>query len=86
MKKLSKKFNNLCARISSKAAAAMSAASAHLKAAQNDVSGSETTEKIGMVVAAVVIVGLLITAITSFMPDLFESIISIARTKLEGWF
>ena len=52
-------------------------------AAKNDVSGSETTEKIGMVVVAVVIVGLLIAAMNQFMPQLFQSIIDLAKTKFE---
>ena len=52
-------------------------------AAKTDVSGSETTEKIGMVVVAVVIVGLLIAAMNQFMPQLFQSIIDLAKTKFE---
>lgn len=52
-------------------------------AAKNDVSGSETTEKIGMVVVSVVIVGLLIAAMNQFMPQLFQSIIDLAKTKFE---
>ena len=51
-----------------------------------DVSGSDTTEKIGMVVVAIVIVGLLAAAVKSFMPGLFESIFNKATGALEGIF
>lgn len=51
-----------------------------------DVAGSETTEKIGMVVVAVVIVGLLATAVNAAMPGLFSSIFSTAQTKLNAIF
>lgn len=42
--------------------------------AMNDIEGSDTTEKIGMVVVAVLIVGLLATAMNKFMPNLFEAV------------
>lgn len=51
-----------------------------------DVCGSDTTEKIGMVVVAIVIVGLLAVAVNAFMPGLFESIFTTAQEKLEGIF
>ena len=51
---------------------------------QADVAGSDTTEKIGMVVVAVVIVGLLLTAMNTFMPGLFQSIIDAAKAKFES--
>ena len=37
-----------------------------------------------MVVVAVVIVGLLLTAMNSFMPGLFQSIIDAAKAKFES--
>lgn len=52
-------------------------------AAKNDVSGSETTEKIGMVVVAVVLIGLLIATMKTSMPGLFQSVIDAAKTKFE---
>lgn len=52
----------------------------------NDIEGSDTTEKIGMVVVAVVIVGLLATAMHGFMPDLFNSIGATAKEKLQATF
>lgn len=51
-----------------------------------DVTGSDTTEKIGMVVVAIVIVGLLAVAVNQFMPGLFQSIFTTAQDKLEGIF
>lgn len=42
--------------------------------AMNDIEGSDTTEKIGMVVVAVLIVGLLATAMKTFMPNLFNNV------------
>lgn len=51
-----------------------------------DVEGSDTTEKIGMVVVAVVIVGLLATAVTNLMPGLFEKIMKTASDKLNAIF
>lgn len=51
-----------------------------------DVEGSDTTEKIGMVVVAIVIVGLVATAAKTAMPDIFASIFATAKTKLEGIF
>lgn len=51
-----------------------------------DVEGSDTTEKIGMVVIAVVVVGLLAVAVKTAMPDLFNKIIATAQTKLNDIF
>ena len=51
-----------------------------------DVKGSDTTEKIGMVVVAVVIVGLLAVAVKAFMPGLFASIGQKAQQALEAIF
>ena len=51
-----------------------------------DTNGSETTEKIGMVVVAVVIVGLLAMAVKTAMPGLFNTMISTAQEKLSGIF
>lgn len=73
MKKLSNKLTGLYLSIQSK-----------LAAAKTDVAGSDTTEKIGMVVVAVVIVGLLLTAMNNFMPGLFQSIIDAAKAKFES--
>ena len=56
------------------------------KNAADDVSGSDTTEKIGMVVVAIVIVGLLAAAVKQFMPGLFSSIFGTAQQKLENIF
>ena len=52
----------------------------------SDTNGSDTTEKIGMVVVAVVIVGLLAVAVKSAMPGLFNTMISTAQEKLSGIF
>lgn len=73
MKKLSNKLTGLYLSIKSK-----------MTAAKTDVAGSDTTEKIGMVVVAVVIVGLLLTAMNTFMPGLFQSIIDAAKAKFES--
>lgn len=65
------------------------AAQQKIQAAKNflmDTNGSDTTEKIGMVVAAVVIVGLLITAAQIAMPGLFNTMISTAQEKLSAMF
>ena len=51
-----------------------------------DTNGSDTTEKIGMVVFAVVIVGLLSVAVKAAMPGLFNTMISTAQEKLSGIF
>lgn len=48
--------------------------------------GSDTTEKIGMVVVAIVIVGLLAVAVKQFMPGIFSSIFGTAENKLNGIF
>lgn len=51
-----------------------------------DVEGSDTTEKIGMVVVAVVIVGLLAAAVKTAMPGLFDKIMQTASDKLNDIF
>lgn len=51
-----------------------------------DVEGSDTTEKIGMVVVAIVIVGLLASAVNHFMPNFFTSIFTTAQEKLNTIF
>lgn len=51
-----------------------------------DTNGSDTTEKIGMVVVAVVIVGLLAVAVKTAMPGLFNTMITTAQEKLSGIF
>lgn len=51
-----------------------------------DTNGSDTTEKIGMVVVAVVIVGLLAVVVKAAMPGLFETMISTAQDKLSALF
>lgn len=51
-----------------------------------NVEGSDTTEKIGMVVVAVVIVGLLATAVKTAMPGLFEKIMKTASDTLNNIF
>lgn len=51
-----------------------------------DVEGSDATEKIGMVVIAVVVVGLLAVAVKTAMPGLFNQIIATAQTKLNDIF
>lgn len=65
------------------------AAQQKVKAAKDflmDINGSDTTEKIGMVVVAVVIVGLLALAVKTAMPGLFNTMISTAQEKLSGIF
>ena len=49
---------------------------------RDDISGSETTEKVGMIVVAVVIVGALAALLRTAMPGLFTSIIDSAKEKL----
>ena len=51
-----------------------------------DTNGSDTIEKIGMVVVAVVVVGLLAVAVNTAMPGLFNTMISTAQEKLSGIF
>lgn len=51
-----------------------------------DTNGSDTTEKIGMVVVAVVVVGLLAVAVKTAMPGLFNTMITTAQEKLSGIF
>lgn len=51
-----------------------------------DVEGSDTTEKIGMVVIAVVVVGLLAVAVNNAMPTLFRDIMETATEKLNAIF
>ena len=65
------------------------AAQQKVKAAKDflmDTNGSDTTEKIGMVDVAVVIVGLLAVAVKAAMPGLFNTMISTAQEKLSGIF
>ena len=65
------------------------AAQQKVKAAKDflmDTNGSDTTEKIGMVVVAVVIVGSLVVAVKAAMPGLFNTMISTAQEKLSGIF
>ena len=69
------KFDNVCQK------AAVAAADVAV-----NIDGSDTTEKIGMVVVAVIIVGLLATAMSQFMPNLFGSILGSAQNKLTGLF
>lgn len=49
----------------------------------SDVRGSDTTEKVGMVLAAAIIVGLLIAAVHTKMPDLFDSVFGKVGESLE---
>lgn len=56
------------------------------KAFLMDTNGSDTTEKIGMVVVAVVIVGLLAMAVKTAMPGLFNTMISTAQEKPVWYF
>ena len=51
-----------------------------------DTNGSDTTEKIGMVVVAVVVVGILAVAVKAGMKPLFETMIATAQEKLSGIF
>ena len=65
------------------------AAQQKVKAAKDflmDTNGSDSSEKIGMVVVAVVIVGLLAVAVKTAMPGLFNTMISTAQEKLSGIF
>lgn len=48
--------------------------------------GSETTEKIGMVVVAVVIVAAVAAVLKTAMPNLFKDIMDTAKTKLNDIF
>ncbi len=57
-----------------------------VKAAEADIEGSDTTEKIGMVVVAVLVVGALATVVNAFMPGLFQQIAQTAQEKLNGIF
>lgn len=54
--------------------------------AKNDIAGSDTTEKVGMVVVAIVVVGLLAASVNRFMPGFFDSIFASAQAKLNGIF
>lgn len=48
----------------------------------NDISGSETTEKVGMIVVAVIIIGVLITFLQGdALKGLFDTIVEGAKTK-----
>lgn len=51
-----------------------------------DTNGSDTTEKIGMVVVAVVVVGILAGVVKLGMKPLFETMISTAQDKLSALF
>ena len=51
-----------------------------------DFEGSDTNEKIGMVVIAVVVVGLLAAAVNAAMPTLFKDIMETAAKKLNAIF
>lgn len=65
------------------------AAQQKVKAAKDflmDTNGSDTTEKIGMVVVAVVVVGILAVAVKAGMKPLFETMIATAQEKLSGIF
>lgn len=75
LKKISAKIKKTVAKISEWTTDVSSAVIA-------DVAGSDTTEKIGMVVVAVVIVGLLAVAVRAFMPNLFTTIGNTAKSKL----
>ena len=61
-------------------------AKAKVNAFVSDIEGSDTTEKIGMVVVAIVIVGLLATAANTFMPNFFSQIFQTAKEKLDAIF
>lgn len=85
-KKIKQTVKNICAKVND--AINYVCTKVYVKAAAfaANTSGSDTTEKIGMVVVAVVIVGLLAVAVKEFMPDLFESIGNTAQEKLNGIF
>ena len=83
---MKKYLENIADSVNMKANAIAASAQVALNTALNDVEGSDTTEKIGMVVVAVVVVGLLAKAMKSFMPTIFNSIGSKAQQALEGLF
>ena len=62
------------------------AAQQKVKAAKDFLMDTNGSEKIGMVVVAVVIVGLLAVAVKTAMPGLFNTMISTAQEKLSGIF
>lgn len=77
-----KNFQALCV----KAHTACMNAKAKVSSFVSDIEGSDTTEKIGMVVVAIVIVGLLATAANAFMPNFFQQIFTTAKSKLDAIF
>lgn len=77
-----KNFQALCV----KAHIARENAKSKVNTFVSDIEGSDTTEKIGMVVVAIVIVGLLATAVNAFMPNFFTQIFTTAKEKLDEVF
>ena len=55
-----------------------------MKKFAEDISGSESTEKIGMVVIAVLVVAALAAVMNKVMPDIFTDIANKAKEKLGG--
>lgn len=60
-----------------------------MTAIKNDIAGSDTTEKVGMVVVAVIVVGILAAAVTTYMGGdhgLIANIFTKASSKLDSIF
>ena len=60
-----------------------------MTAIKNDIAGSDTTEKVGMVVVAVIVVGILAAAVTTYMggnDGLIANIFTKASSKLDSIF
>lgn len=50
----------------------------------NDCSGSDSTEKIGNILVAALIIGMLIGAVKTFMPALFTTLLNKAQQLIEA--
>lgn len=49
----------------------------------NDCSGSDTVEKFGVILATALVVGIMITAVKNFMPDMFEAMLDKAKSLID---
>ena len=77
-------MKNFFKNIKNKAVAFFSKAQAAVETVVEDVKGVLATNTIGAIIVAVVVIGLLITAINTFFPGFFTEMFGSMKDKLNG--
>ena len=77
-------MKNFFKNIKNKAVALFTKAQAAVETVVKDVKGDLATNTIGAIIVAVVVIGLLITAINAFFPTFFTDMFGSMKDKLNG--